>query len=60
LKFLLEIMRLVKTANNIGSGTEFTLRGRLFTYTMNNRGPRIDPWGTPYFNVPQSGKKCLS
>jgi hypothetical protein len=53
-------MRLVTTANNIGSGTEFILRGRSFTYIMNNRDPRIDPWGTPYFNVPQSGKKCLS
>jgi len=39
-KFLLEIMRLVTTANNIGSGTEFILRGRPFTYIMNNRGPR--------------------
>jgi hypothetical protein len=24
---------------------------------MNNRGPRINPWGTPCFSLPQSEKK---
>jgi len=47
-------MRLVKTANNIDSGTGFILRGRSFTYIMNNRGSRIDPWGNLYFSVPKS------
>ena len=28
-------------------------------YIMNNRGPRIDPWGTPCFCVPQAVKKFL-
>jgi hypothetical protein len=39
-KFLLEIMTLVSSATNIGCDTEFILRGRSFTYIMNNRGPR--------------------
>ena len=50
-------MTLVSSANNIGSDTEFILRGRSFIYIMNKRGPRIDPWETPCFNVPQSEKK---
>jgi len=28
----------------------------IYIFSMNNRGPRNDPWGTPYFNVPQSEK----
>jgi len=56
-KFLLEIMTLVSSANNIGSDTEFILRGRSFIYIMNNRDPRITPWGTPCFSLPQSEKK---
>jgi hypothetical protein len=43
-KFLLEIMTLVPSANNIGSETEFILRGRLLTWSMNT-GPINDPWG---------------
>jgi len=53
-------MTRVSSANNIGSHTEFILRGRSFIYIMNNRGPRIDPWGAPCFNVPQSEKKIFS
>jgi len=52
-KFLLEIMALVSIANNVGSDTEFTIRGRSFIYIINNRGPRNDPLGTPCFIVPQ-------
>jgi hypothetical protein len=59
-KYLLQIMTLVSSANNIGSGIEFILSGRSFICIMNNRGPRIDPWGTPCFNVPQSEKKIFS
>jgi hypothetical protein len=50
-------MTLVSLANIIGYDTEFTLRGKLFIHIMNNRGSRIDPLGTPCFNVPQSEKK---
>jgi len=50
-------MTLVSSANNAGSDIEFILRGRSFIHIMNNTGPRIHPWGTPYFNVPQSEKK---
>jgi len=40
-------MALVSSANNTVSDTEFILRGRAFMNIMNNRGSRIDPWGTP-------------
>jgi len=40
-------MTLISSANNIGSDTEFVLRGRSVLYIMNSRGPRIDPWQTP-------------
>jgi hypothetical protein len=60
LNALLDIITLVAAANNNGSYTEFILRGRPFIYITNNRGPRIDPWGTPCFSkVPQLKKKCL-
>jgi hypothetical protein len=52
-------MTLVLLANTIGSDREFILRRRSFVNNMNNRGPRIDPWGIPYFIVPQSEKKNL-
>jgi hypothetical protein len=58
-KFLLEIMTLVSSANNICSDIEFLHRGCSLTYIMNNRVPRIDPWGTPYLNVPQSERKKI-
>jgi len=50
-------MTLASSANNTGSDIEFILRGRSFIYIMNTRDLRIDPWGTPCFNVPQTGKK---
>jgi hypothetical protein len=34
IKVLFEIMTLVPSANNIGSETEFILRGRSFIYSM--------------------------
>jgi hypothetical protein len=52
-------MTLVSSENNIGFNIEFILRGRSFIYTMNNRGHRIGPWGTPCFNVSQLEKKIL-
>ena len=57
LKLLLEIMALVSSGNNISSDIEFIMRGRSFIYIMNNRFPRIDPWGTPCFSISQSEKK---
>jgi len=56
-KFLLDIMTLVSLANNIGYDTEFYSGGKLFIHFMNNRVHRINPWGTPRFNVLQSEKK---
>ena len=32
---------------------------KLFTYIMNNGGPRAYPWGTSCLNLPQSKKKVL-
>ena len=55
--FLLQIKTLVSSAYNIGSDTEFIVRGRSVIYILKNRGSRIDPWGTPRFNVPQSENK---
>lgn len=43
MKFLLEIMTLVPSTNNIGSETEFILRGRPLICSMNT-GPINDPW----------------
>jgi hypothetical protein len=56
-KCLLEIMTLVSSANNIGSDTECIPEGRSFIYIMKNRGPRINPWGTPCFSLPHPEKK---
>jgi hypothetical protein len=53
-------MTLVPSANNIGSYTEFILRGRLFIYIMNNTGPRIDPYGNPMFQCTPIRGKVLS
>jgi hypothetical protein len=59
LKFLLEIMTLVSSANNNGSHIQFILRRRSFQYIMNYIGPIIDHWGTPCLNVTQSDKKKI-
>jgi len=45
MKFLLEIMTLVPSANDISSETEFILRGRSFIYSMNNTDTIKDSWG---------------
>jgi len=50
---------LLSSANNTYSDIEFILRGRSFIYIMNNRGTKIDPWGTACFNVLQTEKKFL-
>jgi hypothetical protein len=56
--FLLEIMTL-SPANNTDSDIQFILRGRSSIYIMNNRDTRINPCGTPCFNVPQADKILL-
>jgi hypothetical protein len=50
-------MTLVLSANTIGSDRKFILRKKLFVNIINNRGPRIDTCGIPYFNVLQAEKK---
>jgi hypothetical protein len=35
----------------------FIVGVRKFMYIMKSKGPRIDPWGTPCFIVPQFEKK---
>ena len=45
-------MTLLSLTNNVSSDVAF-----IPIYTMNNRGPRTDTWGTPCFNVPKSEKK---
>jgi len=42
-KFFLEISTLSDKVSIIG--------GRSFIYIMKNKGPKIDPWGTPRFTV---------
>ena len=54
IKLPIEIITLVSWANSIGSAREFICNGRSFIYTNNCRGPNMDPWGTPCFNIPQS------
>jgi len=56
-------MTLVRSANYIGSDTEFILMGRPFIYIMNNRDPITDSWEAPSFKLPQSEKiifSCIS
>ena len=47
-------MTLVSSVNNIIFKGSFSY---IQTYIINNRGPIIDPWGTPCFNTPQTEKK---
>jgi hypothetical protein len=46
-KFLLEIITLVSSANKMGSGKAFIVRGRSFIYIMKSKDPKIDPWELP-------------
>ena len=55
-KFLVGTMTLVSSANNMGFDMEFIIRGQAFICIM-NRGPKIDPWETSCFSVPQPEKK---
>jgi hypothetical protein len=58
-KFVLEIMTLGLSANIMGSDKVFIVEGRSFMYIMESMGPRIVPWGTPHFIVPQFEMKVL-
>jgi hypothetical protein len=52
-KFLLEIMTLVSLANIMGIDEVFSVGGRSFIQIRKSKGPKIYPWGTPCFLVPQ-------
>jgi hypothetical protein len=51
-------MTLVSSANIMVSVKVFIVGGRSFIYSMKSKGPRIEPWGIPYFIVNQFDKKC--
>jgi hypothetical protein len=36
----------------MGSDKAFIVGGRSFIYIIENKGPKIDPWGTPRLTVP--------
>ena len=42
--------KLVSSAHNMGNA-DLQLDGKSFTYTRNNKGPKIDPCGTPHVRV---------
>jgi hypothetical protein len=42
----------VSSANNIGMALSFMILGKSFIYRRNNRGPWIDPCGTPLSTLP--------
>ena len=50
-------MTLLSSTNTTSYDREFILWRRSLINIMNNRGPRIDPWGIPYFNFPPFRKK---
>jgi hypothetical protein len=58
-KFLLEIMTLVSSAKIMGSDKVFIAGGRSFMCIMKSESPRIDPWGTVCFIVPQFEKNTV-
>ena len=47
---LCEKKRFVSSANMIGFST-FEVWCKSFTYNRNNKGPKMDPWGTPHVTV---------
>jgi hypothetical protein len=59
IKFLLETVTLASSAIVTGSNKAFVVGGRSFTYVMKSKGHRTDPWGTPYFIVPQFKRVML-
>jgi hypothetical protein len=51
-KFLLEIITLVSSTNTMGTDEVFSSRQVIYI-DYEKKGPKIDPWGTPCFIVPQ-------
>jgi hypothetical protein len=47
----------MSSVNIMVSVKVFIVGGKSFMYIMKSKGPRIDPWGTQCFIVPQSEKK---
>jgi hypothetical protein len=42
------IIILVSSAKRTGLAEIAIVFGRLFMYNIKNKGPRMEPWGTPY------------
>jgi hypothetical protein len=51
-KFLLEIITIVSSVNKMGSYKVFIVVGESFIYIKKSKGPKIHPWGTPWFTIP--------
>jgi hypothetical protein len=47
----LVIIMLVSSANRIGLDILGMILGRSLTYRRKNRGPNMEPWGTPCLTV---------
>jgi hypothetical protein len=43
----------VSSVYSIGLEFVFIPCGRSLIYRRKNKGPKIDPWGTPHFLIPQ-------
>jgi hypothetical protein len=48
-KILIEIMTPVSSMNITGTDMVFIVERGSFIQIMKSKGPKIDPWGTPYF-----------
>jgi hypothetical protein len=48
----LVIIMLVSSAKSTGLDLLIIMFGKAFIYKRNNKGPRIDPWGTPFLTEP--------
>jgi hypothetical protein len=55
-KFLLEVITLVSSMNKMGSDKVVIVGCGSFTYIKKSKGPKIDPWGTPWFTIPHLKK----
>jgi hypothetical protein len=52
------IIILVSSAKRIGLDLLVTVLGKSFIYNKNSKGPKIDPWGTPFLTFPHS--ECVN
>ena len=50
------MIMLVSSAKSTGFAEVAMVFGRSFMYNMNNSGPRMEPWGTPYLMGSHSEK----